>query len=189
MNCPDSGRVWLFCRFLGTSCVLWWRWSSFCTARTSSTGTWSPRTSCWTTGWTSNSPTSALPCKPSRDRGSKVSDTETNQRTLCSSNVSEYNSGPFHNWHVYIQVVQVTQKSLTVKYSEQKFPPVYSDIQYVWGHLESPYFSRRGRKPLKTLFMWAQLKTVMLVREAIKLAILWATSLKNINIYNKNHYY
>jgi len=44
---------------------------------------------------------------------------------------------------------------------------------------------RRGRKPSKTLFMWAQLKTVMLVREAIKLAFLWATSLKkNINIYH-----
>lgn len=67
---------------LGRSCALWWRWCSSSTARTSSIGTWSPRTSSWTTRWTSNWPTSASPCRSRHTRCSKVCDWGTAKRPV-----------------------------------------------------------------------------------------------------------
>lgn len=104
--CSDKSSQWMknlslmLCVLVsGRSCALCWRWSSFSTARTLSTGTWSLRTSFWTTRWTSNSPTLALRCKSSQGRSSKVSESSIaiffgrNLRSVHEGKVYFYVSG------------------------------------------------------------------------------------------------
>lgn len=66
----------------GRLCALWWRWCSSSTARVLSIGTWSQRTSSWTTRWTSNWPTLASLCRSTQARRWKVCERSTSQNNI-----------------------------------------------------------------------------------------------------------